>query len=74
MEDDYGEDTEFDSVVVPLSLIYDLTFEMLDTIYQWHENRKIEDISHRQTFAAMMAAIEAVMEHLDDDGKPETLQ
>jgi predicted HTH transcriptional regulator len=74
MEDDYGEDTEFDSVVVPLSLIYDLTFEMLDTIYQWHENRKIEDINHRQTFAAMMAAIEAVMEHLDDDGKPETLQ
>jgi hypothetical protein len=47
---------------------------MLDAIYQWHENRKIEGINHRQTFAAMMAAIEAVMEHLDDDGKPETLQ
>ncbi len=67
MEDDYGDSEEFHSVIVPLSLIHALTFEMLHVIDQWHEDRKIEEISHRQCFAAMMAATEAVMEHMDND-------
>jgi hypothetical protein len=73
MEDDDGEDAEFHSVVVPLSLIHALTFEMLDVIHQWHEDRKIEGISHRRSFAAMIAATEAVMEHLDDDDDAEEM-
>jgi hypothetical protein len=74
MEDDDGEDAGFHSVVVPLSLIHALTFEMLHVLDQWHEDRKIDVINHRQCFAAMMAATEAVMEQLDNDGQPETLQ
>jgi hypothetical protein len=74
MEDDSGEDEEFHSVVVPLSLIHALTFEMLHVIDQWHEDRKIGDVSIRLCFAAMMAATEAALEQLNNDGKKETLQ
>ena len=74
MEDDSGEDEEFHSVVVPLSLIHALTFEMLHVIDQWHEDRKIDVINHRQCFAAMMAATEAALEQLNNDGQRETLQ
>jgi hypothetical protein len=74
MEDDDGEDAGFHSVVVPISLIHALTFEMLHVIDQWHEDRKIDVINHRQCFAAMMAATEAVMEQLDNDGQEVTMQ
>lgn len=74
MENDDGNETEFYSVVVPLSLIHALTFEMLHVLDQWHEDRKIDVINHRQCFAAMMAATEAVMEQLDNDGQELTLQ
>lgn len=74
MADDNGDEAEFHSVVVPLSLIYALTFEMLHVIDQWHEDRKIDVINHRQCFAAMMAATEAVMEQMDNDGQEITLQ
>ena len=74
MEDDDGEDAGFHSVVVPLSLIHALTFEMLHVLDQWHEDRKIDVINHRQCFAAMMAATEAVMEQLDNDGREVTMQ
>ena len=74
MEDDDGEDAGFHSVVVPLSLIHALTFEMLHVLDQWHEDRKIDVINHRQCFAAMMAATEAVMEQLDNDGHEVTMQ
>ena len=60
--------------MVPLSLITALTFEMLHVIDQWHEDRKIEEINVRQCFVAMMAAIEATIEHLNDEGEKETLQ
>lgn len=74
MADDDGDETEFHSVVVPLSLIYALTFEMLHVIDQWHEDRKIDVINHRQCFAAMIAATEAALEQLDNDGQEITLQ
>jgi hypothetical protein len=74
MEDDDGNETEFHSVIVPLSLIHALTFEMLHTIDQWHEDRQIDVINHRQCFAAMMAAVEAAMEQLDNNGPEVTLQ
>jgi hypothetical protein len=47
---------------------------MLHVIDQWHEDRKIGDVSIRLCFAAMMAATEAALEQLDNDGKKETLQ
>jgi hypothetical protein len=74
MEDDDGEDAGFHSVVVPISLIHALTFEMLHVLDQWHEDRKIDVINHRQCFAAMMAATEAVLEQLDNNGHEVTLQ
>jgi hypothetical protein len=74
MENDNGDEAEFHSVVVPVSLIHALTFEMLHVIDQWHEDRKIYVINHRQCFAAMIAATEAVMEQLDNGGPEVTLQ
>jgi len=74
MEDDDGEDAGFHSVIVPISLIHALTFEMLHVIDQWHEDRKIEEIDIHRCFAAMMAATEAALEQLNNDEQPETLQ
>ena len=74
MEDDDGNDTHLRSVVVPLSLIHALTFEMLYVIDQWHEDRKIDVIDAEQCFAAMLAATEAVIEQMSKEGKTETLQ
>ena len=74
MEDGDGDGEEFHAVVVPLSLIYALTFGMLHVIDQWHEDRKIDVINHRQCFAAMMAATEAALVQLNNDGQRETLQ
>lgn len=74
MEDGDGDGEEFHAVVVPLSLIYALTFEMLHVLDQWHEDRKIDVINHRQCFTAMMAATEAVLEHLDNNRQEVTLQ
>jgi len=59
---------------VPLSLIHALTFEMLHVLDQWHEDRKIQEIDIHRCFAAMMAATEAAMEQLDNEGGEITLQ
>lgn len=74
MEDDDGGGAELHSVTVPVSLIHALTFEMLYVIDQWHEDRKIHDVDTEKCFAAMMAAMEAVLDKLHDDGHGETLQ
>jgi len=74
MEDDDGNQAELHSVVVPLSLIHALTFEMLYVIDQWHEDRKIYDVDTEKCFAAMAAAMEAVLEKLHEDGQEITLQ
>lgn len=74
MEDDSGEDSEYQSVMVPLSLIHALTFEMLHVIDQWHEDRGIDHIDIPRCFNAMLAAIQAALEQLDGTGAKETLQ
>jgi hypothetical protein len=74
MEDDSGENEEFHSVVVPVSLIHALTFEMLYVIDQWHEDRSINDINTEVCFTAMIAAMEAAIEILHEDEQAETLQ
>jgi hypothetical protein len=74
MEDDSGEDEEFHAVVVPISLIHALTFEMLHVIDQWHENRGIVELDGNKCFVAMMASVEAAMEVLNNESGKVTLQ
>jgi hypothetical protein len=74
MEDDSGEDEEFHSVVVPISLIHALTFEMLHVIDQWHEDRGIVQLDGHRCFVAMMASVEAAMETLNNESGKATLQ
>ena len=74
MEDDDGEDAEFHSVIVPISLIHALTFEMLHVIDEWHENRGIFELDTRKCFVAMMASVEAAMEKLNNESGAETIQ
>lgn len=74
MEDDDGEDTEISAVIVPVSLIHALTFEMLHTIDEWHEDRGIDEVDLNKCFVAMMASVEAAMERLSNSSGQETLQ
>ena len=74
MEDDSGEDTEVSAVIVPVSLIQSLSFEMLHTIDSWHEDRGIDEVDLSKCFVAMMAAVEATMERLSNSSGQETLQ
>ena len=60
MEDDNGENSA--SVIVPLSLIKALSENMLTTIDQWHEQRSIHCLDTDQCVVAMLAAIDAVIE------------
>ena len=74
MEDDDGESTEVSAVIVPVSLVHALTFEMLHTIDEWHEDRSINEIDLSKCFVAMMAAVDAAMERLSNSSGQETLQ
>lgn len=74
MEDDDGEDTEVSAVIVPVSLIHALTFEILHTIDTWHEDRNIDEVDLSKCFVAMMASVDAAMERLSNSSGNETLQ
>jgi hypothetical protein len=74
MEDDGGEDSEYHAVVVPISLIHALTFEMLHVIDEWHEDRGIVELDGNKCFVAMMASVEAAMEALNNESGKATLQ
>jgi hypothetical protein len=74
MEDDGGEDQEFHSVIVPISLIHALTFEMLHVIDEWHEARGIIELDGNKCFVAMMASVEAAMETLHNESGKATIQ
>lgn len=74
MEDDGGEDAEFRSVIVPISLIHALTFEMLHVIDEWHGDRGIIELDSNKCFVAMMASVEAAMETLHNESGRATLQ
>jgi hypothetical protein len=74
MDNDGGEDAEFGAVIVPISLIHALTFEMLHVIDEWHEDRGIIEVDRRKCFVAMIASVEAAMETLSNESGTETIQ
>lgn len=74
MEDDDGENDEISTVIVPVSLVHNLTFEMLHAIDAWHEDRGIDEIDLSKCFVAMMASVDAAMERLSNSAGKETLQ
>lgn len=74
MEDDDGENDEISTVIVPVSLVHNLTFEMLHAIDAWHEDRGIDEIDLSKCFVAMMASVDAAMEQLSNSSGKETLQ
>jgi len=74
MENDGGEGQKFRSVIVPISLIHALTFEMLHVIDEWHEARGIIELDGNKCFVAMMASVEAAMETLHNESGKATIQ
>lgn len=74
MEDDDGENDEISTVIVPVSLVHNLTFEMLHAIDAWHEDRGIDEIDLSKCFVAMMASVDAAVERLSNSSGKETLQ
>jgi len=74
MEDGDGDGEELHAVVVPISLIHALTFEMLHVIDEWHEARGIVELDGNKCFVAMMASVEAAMETLHNESGKATIQ
>jgi len=72
MDNDNGEDSE--GVVVPLSLIKALSDNMVETIDRWHEERGIHCLNMMQCVVAMLAAVDAVNETLNEYPDGFTLQ
>ena len=64
MDNDNGKDIE--GVIVPLSLIRALSENMIDTIDRWHEERGIHSLNMGQCIVAMIAAIDAVTESINE--------
>lgn len=72
MANDNWEDGE--GVVVPLSLIRELTENMIATIDKWHEERSIHCLDMGQCVVAMIAAVDAVTETMNGYPDGSTLQ
>jgi hypothetical protein len=64
MDNDNGKDIE--GVIVPLSLIRALSENMIETIDRWHEERGIHSLNMGQCIVAMIAAIDAVTESINE--------
>lgn len=74
MEDDDWDETDDHAVIVPVSLIHDLTKAILVTIDGWHEARQIHNLDTKKCAVAMIASFEAAMESLHSYPDGETLQ
>jgi hypothetical protein len=74
MAEDLGDEVQFDTVLVPVSLIQRLSFELLHAIDEWHEEREIENLDLCRCMVAMMAAVDATMERLHNYPNGETIQ
>lgn len=70
MEDDSG----IDAVIVPVSLVHKLAFEMVCALEEWHAERGIDEVDVSKCFVAMMAAVDATMERMTNAAKAHTLQ
>ena len=74
MEDDDGNDSGPDAVLIPLSLIQALSVGLLRALDEWQEERGIDGIHADRCLVAMAAAVSAAMESLTSDNEGVTLQ
>jgi hypothetical protein len=74
MANDNGRESEFDPVLIPLSLIEALAAGLFQALDNWQEERGIESMDTARCFVAMAAAVDAVMEHLSSETTGVTLQ
>ena len=74
MEDDNGDESGSESVLIPLSLIQALSVGLLKALDEWQEERGIEEMTDIRCFLAMGAAVEFAMVCLTGEYKGVTLQ
>ena len=74
MEDDNGDESGLDAVLIPLSLIQALSVGLLRALDEWQEERGIEEIEASRCFVAMAAAVNSAMECLTSDNEGVTIQ
>lgn len=72
MGDDDG--TECGGVVVPVSLIRDLTEGVIQIIDRWHEEREIQDLDMSVCLVALMATVDALSQMMIGCTEGETMQ
>lgn len=71
---DDGENTEICSVIVPVSLIRQVSFEILHAVDEWHEDRGIEMLDLKKCVVAIMASAQAAIDMLSAYPDGETIQ
>jgi len=74
MENDNRDGPEFETVLIPLSLIQALAFALLKALDDWMDERGIEEMEISRSFVAMSAAVNEAMECLSDETEEATLQ
>jgi hypothetical protein len=74
MEDDNGDESGLDAVLIPLSLIQALSVGLLRALDEWQEERGIEEMEASRCFVAMAAAVNAAMDCLSGETEGVTLQ
>ena len=74
MEDDNGDESGSESVLIPLSLIQALSEGLLRALDEWQEERGIDGIHADRCLVAMAAAVSAAMESLTIANEGMTLQ
>lgn len=74
MADDSGEESEFSTVLIPLSLIRALSAGLLTALEEWQEERGIEQMDVDRCAVAMIASVEAAMEVVSYKAPKATIQ
>lgn len=74
MGGDDGEDTEISSVIIPVSMIREIAFEIIHAVDAWHEARGLEDMDMRKCVVAIMASAQAAIDMIAEYPDGETLQ
>ena len=74
MEDDNGDESGSESVLIPLSLVHALSEGLLRALDEWQEERGMDGIHADRCFVAMAAAVSTAMERLTNENEGMTLQ
>lgn len=74
MEGDDWDDAEGSGVVVPVSLIRQIAFEIMHTVDVWHEDREIHTLDLKKVAVAILAAGQAAIEMMSNYPDEETIQ